>query len=134
MALRKCYKCGKEKTTANFIGCNSPLFEGCLPICRDCIDKFIAAAPEEERWNRVDKLCQWADVPFVPGEWQKIYSGNDRDAFGIYMSIFRNEQYKTLNWNEYNKVYLTLEEEHRVEDAIPALRQEEERKLHAKWG
>lgn len=135
MALRKCQKCGEEKPTASFIGCNSPLHNGCLPICRDCIDEYLAAAPPEQVWNKVDKLCQWADVPFVPGQWQKIWDdGNSKDAFGTYMSIFRTEQYETLDWEQYNKVYLKLQEEHRVEDAIPEMREDEQRKLRAKWG
>lgn len=134
MALKKCSKCGEEKTLANFISCKSPFHDGTLPICRDCIGKMIAAAPEDERWNLVDKMCQWADVPFVPGQWQKIYGDDAKDAFGIYMSIFRNEPYNTLDWGSYNRVYLTLEEEKRVEDAIPELRAEEERKLRMKWG
>ena len=134
MALKKCTKCGEEKTTANFIGCNSPLHTGSLPICRTCIDKIIAAAPEDKRWNQVDKLCQWADVPFVPAQWQKIYDGGAKDAFGRYMSIFRNEKYETLDWGMYNDVYLKLQEEHRVEDAIPELREEQFRKLRNKWG
>lgn len=134
MALKKCIKCGEEKTIANFIGCNSPLHTGSLPICRTCIDKIIAAAPDDKRWNQVDKLCQWADVPFVPAQWQKIYDGGAKDAFGRYMSIFRNEKYETLDWGMYNDVYLKLQEEHRVEDAIPELREEQFRKLRNKWG
>jgi hypothetical protein len=27
----------------------------------------------ENKWNTVDKICQWADIPFVPEQWEKIY-------------------------------------------------------------
>ena len=88
----------------------------------------------EERWNTVDKICQWADVPFIPGEWEKIYQSNGKDALGVYIAIFRNEEYKNLDWEMYNKVYLELLEENRVEDAIPELREKQIKDWHRKWG
>ena len=134
MARKICQKCGEEKSTAQYIACKSIIHGGSLPICRDCLSKIIAAAPPEENWNTVDKLCQWADIPFVPDEWAKIYKGHGKDAFGVYASIFREEQYKTLDWGMYNEVYLQIEEEQRVTDAIPTIKQHEERKLRQKWG
>lgn len=134
MARKICQKCGEEKSTAQYIACKSIIHGGSLPICRDCLSKIIAAAPPEENWNTVDKLCQWADIPFVPDEWAKIYKGHGKDAFGVYASIFREEQYKTLDWGMYNEVYLQIEEEQRVIDAIPTIKEHEERKLRQKWG
>lgn len=134
MASKICIKCKDEKTTAHFIAVNSPLHSGSLPICRECLAKMISAAPEEERWNTIDKICQWADVPFVPGEWQKLYQANGKDTLGVYIAIFRTEQYKTLDWMMYNNVYLQLLEEGRVEDAIPELREKQLRDWRRKWG
>lgn len=134
MALRKCTKCGEEKTPANFIGVNSQLHNGCLPICRQCIAKMIQDAPRDENWNFVDKLCQWADVPFVPEEWAKIYKGNGKDAFGMYVSIFRSKPYDTLDWQIYNNVYLQIQEEERVEDALPEMKEYQMKKRRQKWG
>ena len=134
MASKVCYKCKNEKTTSHYIAVNSQLFNGSLPICRECLSKIIAAAPMEERWNTVDKICQWADVPFIPGEWEKIYQSNGKDALGVYIAIFRNEEYKNLDWEMYNKVYLELLEENRVEDAIPELREKQIKDWHRKWG
>lgn len=134
MASKICYKCKNEKTTSHYIAVNSQLFNGSLPICRECLSKIIAAAPIEERWNTVDKICQWADVPFIPGEWEKIYQSNGKDALGVYIAIFRNEEYKNLDWEMYNKVYLELLEENRVEDAIPELKEKQLKDWHKKWG
>lgn len=134
MASKICYKCKNEKTTSHYIAVNSQLFNGSLPICRECLSKIIAAAPIEERWNTVDKICQWADVPFIPGEWEKIYQSNGKDALGVYIAIFRNEEYKNLDWEMYNKVYLELLEENRVEDAIPELREKQIKDWRRKWG
>jgi hypothetical protein len=53
----------------------------------------------------MDKICQWADVPFVPEEFDKIYQGHGRDAIGFYISMFRGKPYDTLDWKSYNEVY-----------------------------
>lgn len=134
MASKICTKCKDEKTTAHFIAVNSLLHSGSLPICRECLAKMISSAPEEERWNVIDKICQWADVPFLPGEWEKLYQANGKDTLGVYIAIFRTEQYKTLDWMTYNNVYLQLLEEGRVEDAIPELREKQLQDWRRKWG
>ena len=132
MALKKCLKCQQEKTTANYIAVNSPIHNGSLPICRDCLAKMIEES--ENKWNTVDKICQWADIPFVPEQWEKIYQGQGKDAFGIYASIFRSAPYDALDWKMYNEVYLQLQEEQRVTDAMPSVRENKKRKLAMKWG
>ena len=134
MASKICTKCKDEKTTAHFIAVNSLLHSGSLPICRECLAKMISSAPEKERWNVIDKICQWADVPFLPCEWEKLYQANGKDTLGVYIAIFRTEQYKTLDWMTYNNVYLQLLEEGRVEDAIPELREKRLQDWRRKWG
>lgn len=134
MASKICTKCKDEKTTAHFIAVNSLLHSGSLPICRECLAKMISSAPEKERWNVIDKICQWADVPFLPGEWEKLYQANGKDTLGVYIAIFRTEQYKILDWMTYNNVYLQLLEEGRVEDAIPELREKRLQDWRRKWG
>ena len=134
MASKICTKCKDEKTTAHFIAVNSLLHSGSLPICRECLAKMISSTPEKERWNVIDKICQWADVPFLPGEWEKLYQANGKDTLGVYIAIFRTEQYKTLDWMTYNNVYLQLLEEGRVEDAMPELREKRLQDWRRKWG
>ena len=134
MASKICTKCKDEKTTAHFIAVNSLLHSGSLPICRECLAKMISSAPEKERWNVIDKICQWADVPFLPGEWEKLYQANGKDTLGVYIAVFRTEQYKALDWMTYNNVYLQLLEEGRVEDAIPELREKQLQDWRRKWG
>ena len=135
MASKKCSKCAIEKTTAHYIAVNSKIHNGSLPICRECIGQMISNEKDEsKKWNLVNKLCQWADIPFIPEEWDKIYCTKGKDAFGIYCSIFRSEPYNTVDWNMYNEVYLQLKEEQRLEDAIPALKEKQMNDLRKKWG
>lgn len=135
MAMKRCQKCGQEKTLAHFIACeNSIVHSGTLPICRECITEIIRAADPDQKWNVVNKLCQWADIPFVPEEWQKIYKGNGAEGFGVYAALFKQEEYKTLDWQMYNEVYNQLDEEERIVDALPAQREKEFQELVKKWG
>ncbi len=135
MALKKCQRCGEEKTVANYIAVNSIIHGGSLPICRQCLAKQLDQANQDgELWNTMDKICQWADVPFIPEEFDKIYQGHGRDAIGFYISMFRGKPYDTLDWKMYNDVYLTLKEENRVEDALPETRAATRRKMQQKWG
>lgn len=133
MAKKICSKCKEEKTIANFIATNSPMFEGTLPICRDCLNQMIAAAPLDDQWNIVDQICQWADIPFIPGEWCKVKE-RGKDALSIYMAMFRASQYSDLNWRQYNKIYEQLQKQNQLENAIPEIREDKIQKLHAKWG
>lgn len=134
MASKVCYKCKEEKTFAHYIAINSPLFSGSLPICRECLSKMIEKAEETEKWNVVNKICQWADIPFLPGEWQKIYAANGNQAIGVYIAIFRDREYSNLDWSQYNEAYQQLQEEQHLEDAIPELREKKLTDLQTKWG
>lgn len=136
MATKICQRCKEEKTTANFVAAASVIHGSSLPICRKCIAKLIKDNTDEDgkNWNIVDKICQWADIPFVPEEWQKIYDGNGDEAFGVYSQIFRNKPYDTLDWNMYNNTYLILQDENRVTDGLPSIKEDKEKKLRQKWG
>lgn len=131
---KKCLLCKEEKSPANFIGVRSKLLNGSMPICRQCIAKEIGGKSETERWNAVNKLCQLADVPFVPEEFEKIYKAHGTDAFGTYCYMFREKPYDTLDWTMYNDAYLQLQEEKRVEDGLPELKEARINKLQRRWG
>ena len=135
LAKKICYRCKEEKNTAAYIAVNSIIHGGSLPICRQCLAKQIDEAYQKnDGWNTVDKICQWADVPFIPEYWEKMYEGHGRDAIGVYISTFRAKPYDTLDWKKYNDVYLQIKEENRVEDALPEVKENLRRKLLQKWG
>lgn len=134
MSGKVCITCKEEKSIANYIATKSTILPGSLPICRLCLTKLLKEAPEDEKWNVMDKICQFADVPFIPSEWAKVYATNGKDAIGTYISIFRAREYSSLDWQMYNKVYLELKKEDRVEDAIPELKEKYWKTLRRKWG
>lgn len=135
MALKKCQRCGEEKNTAAYIAVKSIMFNGSLPICRQCLmDQLNKASQKGQLWNVADKMCQWADIPFVPEKFDEIYHTKGKDAIGTYMAIFRTKPYDTLDWKMYNDVYLQIQDENRVEDALPTVREAKLKKLQSKWG
>lgn len=135
MAGKKCQRCGEEKNAAAYIAVNSVIHGGSLPICRQCLAKQIDTAYSDgEGWDMIDKICQWADVPFIPEYWEKMYEGHGRDAIGVYISTFRSKPYDKLSWKMYNDVYLQIKEENRVEDALPEVKEGLRRRLTQKWG
>lgn len=135
MAKKICQRCREEKNSAAYIAVNSIIHGGSLPICRQCLAKQIDTAYlKDNNWNVVDKICQWADVPFLPEHWEKMYEGHGRDAIGVYISTFRGKPYDTLDWKMYNDVYLQIKKEDRVEDALPEVRAGLKRKMQQKWG
>lgn len=135
MAKKICQRCGVEQNSAAYIATNSIVHGGSLPICRKCLAKQLDEAKAAGKlWNVADKICQWADVPFVPEKFDEIYEGNGRDALGVYCSLFRSKPYDTLDWQMYNEVYLQVQEENRVEDALPQVKEAKHRKLQQKWG
>lgn len=132
---RICQRCGEDKTAQHYMATNSIFFDGTLPICRKCLEQIIDENADDGRtWNIMNKICQWADVPFIPEEWEKIYAGSGSAGLGAYFSIFRQKEYEKLDWTQYNDVYLKIQEEQRVEDALPELKQEQARQLRRKWG
>lgn len=134
MATKKCLICKEDKSIANFISVRSTLLNGSIPICRKCIANYIGGRSEEDRWNAVNKLCQLADIPFVPEEFEKMYKAHGTDAFGNYCYMFRDKQYETLDWTMYNDAYLQLQEEKRVEDGLPEIKAAKLDKFSKKWG
>lgn len=131
--LKECEMCHKDFAPQNYIEVKSPLFpSGYLPICKFCIEQLVRS--QQENWAIINKLCQWADVPFEIEKWEELYQDNGPGAFDLYCKIYRQVDYKTINWLEFNKKYLELERRGKLEDEVPGLREERIRKLQVKWG
>lgn len=132
---RRCIKCNVEKSLIQFLPTKSKLFEEQFStICRECANRAVNNAPKEKRWRVVNKLCQWLDIPFLPSQWEELYERNGFDAFSVYVSMFKDKEYETLEWETYNVMFLKLKEEERVEDAIPELKKKKLREKRQRWG
>lgn len=131
--LKTCSKCGQSFGSEGFAPTKSLFYaDKVLPICNDCIDKIIN--DKKGDWAIVDKVCQMADVPFIPARWQEVYSVNPVGAFYRYASIFLDSQYNDLGWGDYYQEFLKLKEAKMIETELPGLKEERLEKLKQKWG
>lgn len=131
--LKSCVHCAGSFGEEGFAHTKSIFYpEGVIPICNDCIDKMIQA--ENGDWGFVDKLCQMADIPFIPREWQKVADMNAVGAFYVYSQIFLSSEYDGIGWSDYYQAFLTLREQQRLEEELPGLAEKKREELKKKWG
>ena len=131
--LKDCVHCAGSFGPEGFAPTRSIFYpEGVIPICNDCIDKMIAA--EGGNWQFVDKLCQMADIPFIPKEWENIAEMNAVGAFYVYAQIFLNSEYDGIGWTEYFEAFRSLRDAGKIEDELPALSEDKRARLKKMWG
>lgn len=131
--LKDCVHCAGSFGPEGFAPTRSIFYpEGVIPICNDCIDKMIQQ--EEGNWQFVDKLCQMADIPFVPKEWQNIAEMNAVGAFYVYAQIFLNSDYDGIGWSDYFEAFRSLRDAGKIEDELPGLSDDKRARLQKMWG
>lgn len=132
--IKKCQRCGGSFGPEGFSPSNSFFFKDkYLPICDNCLTDFLKE--RDFNWSAVDKICQYADIPFVPKEWEKIKEMNtEQTAFHNYALIFQSEAYTGLGWDNYFHQFQDLKKNNLIEDELPLIRDEKFNKLRSKWG
>jgi hypothetical protein len=54
---------------------------------------------EGANWTFIDKLCQMANIPFLPKEWENIAEmTGGAGTFGKYAEIFLSSEYDGIEW------------------------------------
>ena len=129
---KQCTQCGGRFGEESFSPTSSPFYNGYLPWCNDCIQAYIDAA--ESKWDAVDKLCQYADIPFVPREWTRVDEMNNGKGFPAYARIFLDEEFEGLGWKDYYNEFLELQKNGMIEAELPLIDDERRKKMTAKWG
>ena len=131
--LKECCRCGSSFSEEGFAPTKSLFYpDGVITICNDCIDKMIDEHGGD--WTFVDKLCQMADIPFIPKEWAAIWEMNTNAAFYRYAQIFFNSEYDGIDWHDYFELYRTLRDSRNLEGELPGLSEEKRSRLKKKWG
>ena len=133
--FKKCCSCNRDQPLNSFTKVRSKFFnDGMLTICDDCLDLMIKQTKPENQWEKVNKMCQWADVPFVPEEWEKIRQGGNSQLFNRYCRIFKAKEFDTVPWSEYNEVYIKLHQTGDLVDEVPGYTENKYKNLVKKWG
>ena len=132
--IKKCNRGGGSFGPENFSPSRSIFCkDGYLPICNTCLNNFLKE--NDFNWRDVDKICQYADIPFIPKEWERLREMTDEDSlFSTYATIFQGEEYEGLGWDSYYEQFKNLKEVGLIEDELPKLRDEKFKKLREKWG
>jgi hypothetical protein len=106
--------------------------DGVIPMCNDCVDKDLAA--HDWDWEYVDKMCQMADIPFVPKEWERLREMTEQEVFFRYATIFLASEYEGIGWSDYYKAFKELKAAGALEDELPEIADKKRRQLKEKWG
>ena len=131
--LKNCARCNQMFGEEGYAPTKSPYFtDGTIPFCNDCIDKDLAA--HDWDWDYIDKMCQMADIPFVPKEWERLREMNDQEVFYRYASIFLSSEYEGIGWSDYYKAFKELKAAGLLEEELPEIAEKREKELKEKWG
>ena len=131
--LKTCSHCGQPSGSESFAPTKSLFYpDGVIPICNSCVEQILAQ--HDYDWAVVDKVCQLADVPFVPKEWERLREMTETDLFYRYASIFMSAEYEGLGWSDYHQAFLDLKRQNKLEAELPEIADEKRKKLKEKWG
>ena len=131
--LKECSYCHTDKPLNSFIGVKSPFFtDKTLPICENCIERMLMENTND--FDFFDKLCQWADIPFLAEEWTKLYQFNKEKTFGIYAKMYKQGQYQNADWRDVTKKYKEYAAKGQLHNLVPELQEETLQKMRQDWG
>lgn len=131
--MKSCSRCGQTFGEEGFAPTKSLFFpDGHIPMCNDCVDKELALYDWD--WQYVDKLCQMADIPFVPKEWERLKDMNSVGVFFRYAQIFLATEYEEIGWSDYYNAFKELKEQDKLEEELPEIAERRRRELQEKWG
>lgn len=133
IGLKQCPRCKETHSIDNFAPTKSLFYpDGALPLCDGCVDELIAQ--HDGDWEFIDKLCQYADVPFIPKQWTDLYEMNPIGTFHTYANMCATTEYDSIGWSDYYQAYKDLKTRDRLETELPKLNEEYYKDLKARWG
>lgn len=128
-----CSCCGRVLPAKSYSPTKSPFFiDGLLSICNDCLDAEVKRMGGE--WAYMDLVCQWADMPWVPEQFTKIYTSVPNQAASTYMKYFSQDEYNRIHWETYQERWQKAIEENNEKILHPIFNQQEIQQLKLDWG
>ena len=131
--LKTCQCCGQSFGPESYAPTKSIFYsDGALPICNSCVEDKLAE--EDFSWEIIDKICQYADIPFVPKEWERLRDMLGSQVFPKYAEIFLDSAYDSLGWGDYYQEFKALQSAGIIEDELPKLNEDKRKKQKERWG
>lgn len=131
--LKTCSRCNGSFGPDAFSETKSFFYkDGYLPICNSCIEEYLVENNFD--WEAVDKVCQYADIPFVPSEFERLHEMNGDKVFPVYAKVFLSSDYNGLDWGVYFKKFKELKEAGLIDDELPVIKEKKLSQLKEKWG
>ena len=131
--FKTCTQCAGTFGADNYTRTKSRFYpDGYLPMCNDCMAKLLKE--EDFSWEIINKFCQYADIPFIPKEFEHFRELAGDQAFSKYAEAFLTDEYEGLDWGQYFQEFKKLKEVGMIEEELPLVAEEHIRKLQEKWG
>lgn len=131
--LKTCSRCNGSFGPDAFSETKSFFYkDGYLPICNSCIEEYLIENNFD--WEAVDKVCQYADIPFVPSEFERLHEMNGDKVFPVYAKVFLSSDYNGLDWGVYFRRFKELKEAGLIDDELPVIKEKKLSQLKEKWG
>lgn len=133
---KRCTKCGKVKKLSEFGLTRSFMFsDEHVDVCNQCVDEILMESDFD--WDIMDKVCQYADIPFIPKKFADFVATSNRgDVWKTYSTYFytQHEAYEGIGWSDYYEAFKDLKAQGKIEDELPLLNAEHKRELKERWG
>lgn len=131
--LKTCSRCNGSFGPDAFSETKSFFYkDGYLPICNSCIEEYLVE--NDFDWKAVDKVCQYADIPFVPSEFERLHEMNGDKVFPVYAKVFLSSDYNGLDWGIYFRRFKELKKAGLIDDELPIIKEKKLSQLKEKWG
>lgn len=131
--LKTCSRCNGSFGPDAFSETKSFFYkDGYLPICNSCIEEYLVENNFD--WEAVNKVCQYADIPFVPSEFERLHEMNGDKVFPVYAKVFLSSDYNGLDWGVYFRRFKELKEAGLIDDELPVIKEKKLSQLKEKWG
>lgn len=133
-SIRSCTVCGEVGNESSFLPTNSPFFpDSHLPICDTCLDNYLKES--EYSWDRIDEICRYINIPFIPKEWTNVQNENSSYPFNVYCKKYQSSYYDNgIDWKYYNDRYLELKNVGGLDSELPLLDDFRRKTLAMRWG
>lgn len=127
-----CKICRTDQPVTQYAASSSFLvIENRVDICNSC---FLELMRERKwDWKYVDKFCQYADIPFVPQEWNRMQELAGNEAMLRYAEVFQGSEFEGFGWEDYYQEFLRLRDEGKIDAHIPELSERRRKELQKKW-